>query len=115
MMGGAMGEHKFKDLANGDMEPRNLSTHIVKILDIYCPGNDTDGLQETALEAAYSDLAKRAANEDSFILNVVQSVNVYHRTDGPGNGSRMIVTIVAQRISREELEKQQRLQRMGGR
>jgi hypothetical protein len=47
-------------------------------------------------------LSQRAKVEDSLIVGVVQAVGQH------------VVVITAQRIGREELEKQQRLQRMQG-
>ena len=102
--------------SNGDEEDeRKLSTHIVMLVDLPTPDSGIAGDHTAlAIEAAYDALARRAKQEDSFILNVIQSVNVYQTVTGTTIGSRVLITIVAQRIGREDLERQQRLQRMQG-
>lgn len=112
-----MGEHKHKLVpSNGDGEEEpKLSTHIVMMVDLPTPAQAVGGVDHAGeIEAVYNALAQRAKDEDSFILNVVQSVNVYQIDTGTSIGSRVLITIVAQRIGREDLERQQRLQRMQG-
>jgi ABC-type sugar transport system ATPase subunit len=110
-----MGEPKLVVAKNGDEGP-TLSTHIVMVVDLPVPDEHSGEHQGLAIEAAYDALARRAKAEDSFILNVVQTVNVYQVLHVAENlfHSRLLVTITAQRIGREDLEKQQRLQRMQG-
>ena len=110
-----MGEHKFPKIVsepNGDVHLK-ISTHIVVMVDVPTPDTESGEHQAIAIEAAYDALAKRAKSEDSFILNVVQTVNVYQTVSGTTIGSRLLVMITAQRISRAELEQQQLRQRMG--
>lgn len=110
-----MVEHKFPKIVsepNGDETPK-LSSHIVVMVDVPTPDTENGEHQAMVIEAAYEALARRAKSEESFILNVVQTVNVYQVVQGTVIESRLLVTITAQRISRTELEQQQRMQRMG--
>ena len=107
-----MGEQKLREMGNRD-EPVKLSTHIVETVNVNLPP-DT-GTLGGHIEDAYQAVAMRAKSEDSFILNVVQTVNVYQVLDVERNifKCRALVTITAQRVSRAELEQQQLRQRMG--
>lgn len=110
-----MGEHKFPKIViepNGDETPK-LSSHIVVTVDVPIPDTENGERQGVEIEAAYEALARRAKSEDSFILNVVQTVHVYQAVRGVVIETRLFVMITAQRISRSELEQQQRMQRMG--
>lgn len=113
-----MGEHKLRVTGNGDSDKPQVSSHIVQIVDIQVPVPGVVSEEDCAsyLESAYQKLADRAKAEDSFILNVVQTLNVYQVIDVESSliKCRMLVTITAQRIGREDLERQQRLQRMQG-
>ena len=111
----AMGEHKLREAGNGD-EPRKVSSHIVRILD-----RNVDVMpieqQEQEIIDGYQSIAQQAKDEDSFILSVVESGLMYTKID-PANGTaeyRERVRLTAQRISREDFERNQRLAQMGRR
>jgi hypothetical protein len=78
-----------------------LSSHIVEVVSMAKCANIEEELPGL-IEQAYMRLSQRAKVEDSLIVGVVQAVGQH------------VVVITAQRIGREELEKQQRLQRMQG-
>lgn len=110
-----MGEHKLREAGNGD-EPIKLTTHIAKVIDVLVPwGAPYDNAQADAIEQGFQEIHDRAMQEDSLIMTVTHSVQTYqvlHKETGTFS-TRMLVTIVAQRVSRAEWEKQQRLMRMG--
>jgi hypothetical protein len=113
-----MGEHKFPKQVgepNGD-QPKKVSTHICKIVDMVIPLEVSALAQEKAVEDAFQAISDRATQEDSFILTVAHSVQLYQVIDAAMKVEehRMLVTIVAQRIGREDLERQQRAQALSG-
>jgi hypothetical protein len=108
-----MGEHKTKLIVggNGDEGPK-LSSHIVEVVDEPILGGEiSGGSLSRSIEEAYRKLSERATREDSFILSVIQTVCTY---TVEGRLAFALVVLTAQRIGREDLEKQQRLQRMQG-
>jgi hypothetical protein len=106
-----MGEHKLREVGNGDGETKPpLGTHIVEVIDVAHEGANRSKDLAGLIELGYTALSDRAKREDSFIINVIQSVTPYV----VGEFSFVLVTLVAQRVGRDDLEKQQRLHRMQG-
>lgn len=107
-----MGEHKFpKEITpNGDEAKPPLSSHIVEVGDF----SYTDGWGP-GIEEMYTRIRDRAQADDSLIVNVIQTVNVMQEVD-KGNlfQPRIIVILTAQRIGREDLERQQRQMQITG-
>jgi hypothetical protein len=106
-----MGEHKFIKDPNGDGEKAPLSTHLVEVGDF-----SKDEAWGPSIEAMYTRLHQRAKDDDSLILSVVQTVNVTQEVQTRDNlfQPRLIVVLTAQRIGREELERQQRAIQIAG-
>ena len=103
-----MGEHKLREAGNSDGESTPpLSTHLVEVVDVSL-ANESD--VERGIEAAYTSLQSRAKAEDSLIVSVVQTASTYVFNNVPC----LTVVLTAQRIGRDDLERQQRLQRMQG-
>lgn len=88
-----------------DRENRELSTHIVEANDF---GPEVNWGRE--IELMYRRLKVRAKMDDSLILSVVQNINIYVEPGEPGvrAETRLVVILTGQRISREDLERQQR-------
>ena len=101
-----MGESKFREAGNGDREmPTPISSHIVDVEDF-----SADLEWGPGIEKMYTRLAERAKEEDSIIVNMVQFITVVMDA---ALQPRAIVFLTAQRISREDLERQQRLAQFG--
>lgn len=102
-----MGEHKLHEAGNGDGDKKPISSHLVETIDF--PSTQS-GLAEK-IEQAYTSLAERAKAEDSLIVAVAQAVSAYA---APGQiGGRVVVILTAQRIGREDFERQQRMAQFG--
>lgn len=99
-----MGEHKLKEDGNGD-EPKALSSHIVEAVNMPIWGEKGRDELSQKVEAAYTRLSERAARENSLILGVVQAVSAYSLLE---EQAYVLVMLTAQRISREDFERQQR-------
>jgi hypothetical protein len=115
-----MGQHNFPKKYDGSpnrdetiVPPVKLSTHIVEVVDTPIWGVFA-GVLSGLIEEAYRALAVRAAREDSLILAIVQTVSTYTIEQ---NKAFALVVITAQRIGREDLERQRRQQllQQGGR
>ncbi len=101
-----MEEHKLKD-ENGDGETKKLSSHIVEVV---LTISDNPAYIGEAIEAAYTSLAERAERENSLIVGVVQAVSTYVSDGAPCK----LIVLTAQRISREDFERQQRIAQFSG-
>lgn len=100
-----MGEHKLREAGNGDGEkPEPISSHIVET--VWGP---IGGSIPKAIEGAYISLGQRAADENSLILGVVQSISTYTI----GDTAYVYITLTAQRVSKEDFERQQRMAQFG--
>lgn len=101
-----MGEHKLR-VTNGDGEkPKSVSLHMVEAFHEYTA--ETGNLA-AGIEAAYTRLSERAKTEDSLIVTVSQAMSTYT----VGDSSFVLVVLTAQRISREDFERQQRIAQFG--
>lgn len=106
-----MGEHKLREAGNGDGEkPELLSSHIVEIVGAPIWGDKCHETIARLIEDAYMKLGKRAAEENSLILGVVQAISTYV-TDG--QRAFALITLTAQRVSKEDFERQQRMAQFG--
>lgn len=90
---------------NGDK--KSDSTHFVEVIDNWLLGRD-DLAPE--IEQAYIRLSDRAKKEDSLIVSVVQTIHPYVRLET----ACVLVVLTAQRINREDFERQQRMAQFGG-
>jgi hypothetical protein len=88
---------------NGDEKTR-MSPHLVEAQDL---GTDSI-LWAAGIEEMYDRLEQRAKDDDSIIMNKVQNVEMYVTQEGGSSIRGMVVVLTAQRIGREELERQQR-------
>lgn len=91
---------------NGERAKKSDSTHFVEVIDNWALGHDDLGPE---IEQAYIRLSDRAKQEDSLIVAVVQTIHPYVR-DGR---ACVLVVLTAQRISREDFERQQRMAQFG--
>lgn len=109
-----MGEHKLREAGNGD-EPVKVSTHISRVVDLLMPMAPEQ--QQDEIEQGFQEVAERAQVEDSLIMTVTHTVHFYQLIDEKTNRFEVwkSITIVAQRVSRSEWEKQQRMMQMGRR
>jgi hypothetical protein len=109
-----MGEHKLREAGNGDT-PVSVSSHIARVIDLLLPMDAK--VQEKAIEEGFEDVKNRAHAEDSLIMTVTHSVQIYTVLNPATNLFEVFksITIVAQRVSRPEWEKQQRMLQMGRR
>ena len=91
-------------------EPVRLSTHIVETGDFSV--NDAWG---EGIEAMYARLQERAQADKSMVLSVVQTVNTIQYVDPKTNlfEPRLIVVLTAQRMSLDEIARQQRMAQFG--
>lgn len=106
-----MSEHKLREVRNEDGDkPMPLSTHIAEVVDTPIWG-DVRGKLGLFIEEAYTRLSDRAKREDSLIVNVIQSVNTYTLE---GDHAYVLILLTAQRIGRDEFERQQRIAQMSG-
>lgn len=97
-------EHRLTE-GNGDgTGASSLSSHIVEVA-IFDPAQDSLGAISALVEKAYTRLVVRAEKEESLILAIQSSTT--------SNGAYVVVMITAQRVSRVEFERQQRLQQFG--
>lgn len=98
-----MSEPKIGGTNSDRDEP--LSTHIVEANDL---GPEADWALE--IELMYKRIKERAQADDSLIMSVVQNVNVYVEPGEPGVAAepRLVVILTAQRIGRDDWERQQR-------
>lgn len=101
-----MGDREKIGGTNGDSPPP-LSTHLVEVIDVSLAD---ESVCERAVEMAYTRLNTRAKNDDSIILSVVQTASTYVLQNVPC----LTVVLTAQRISREDLERQQRAMQLTG-
>lgn len=88
---------------NGD-EKKPLSTHIVEVIEEPVGWSKSPQSLASLIQNGYAALNLRAKDEDSVILGVVQAVSTYQSDGKPF----VLVVLTAQRIGREDLEKQQR-------
>ena len=111
-----MGEAKIRlQEGNGEGVPR-VSTHIVEVITLAYHGSERASYLAREIEEAYTRLSERAKNEDSMILNVVQSSPVFCSiVENNAVINFVVITITAQRIGRADLEHQQRMARLGQR
>lgn len=102
-----MGEHKLSQVGNGDGDKKAVSSHLVETVDVLT----MDSNLSRKIEQAYTSLAERAKAEDSLIVAVAQAVSTY-AVPGETSG-RVMVILTAQRIGREDFERQQRMAQFG--
>jgi hypothetical protein len=107
-----MGESKLREAGNGDEDrPKPVSSHIIEVVDTPIWGEKVGDELSQKMEAAYTRLSDRAKREDSLIVNVIQSVNTYTLN---GERAYAMIVLTAQRIGRDDFERQQRIAQMSG-